>query len=315
MKPRQLAIIVKDNAYGLTRDAAILTTPLENLGWVVSMLSPTDRSWKDTPRYKRILTRHKFDTVVHLESIGHPWIGAGKRNFLIPNSECFPHKNLRKLKRFNGILAKTADVHTRFALAPTQITTLGFTSNDRQRNVPKDWNRFLHLAGGSIHKGTDSILSLWQKHPEWPELVLIQKADMAPRDVPANVTLITKHLSDDDLAKLQNTCGMHLCPSRCEGWGHHIVEGMSCGALILTTNAPPMNQHITDDLGVLVNYETTEPRNIGTDYHVTEKALEAQIIRMIDMPDADKIRMGLAARAKYKTITRDFEANVNRIFA
>ena len=48
-----------------------------------------------------------------------------------------------------------------------------------------------------------------------------------------------------------------MCPSLIEGWGQYIDEGRRAKAVILTLNAPPMNELITDksngfSTGVLV---------------------------------------------------------------
>jgi hypothetical protein len=45
---------------------------------------------------------------------------------------------------------------------------------------------------------------------------------------------------------LQSVAEVHMCPSLIEGWGQYIDEGRRAKAVVLTLDAPPMNELITD---------------------------------------------------------------------
>ena len=55
---------------------------------------------------------------------------------------------------------------------------------------------------------------------------------------------------------LQSVADVHMCPSLIEGWGQYIDEGRRAKAVVLTLDAPPMNELISDKAdsatGVLV---------------------------------------------------------------
>jgi glycosyltransferase involved in cell wall biosynthesis len=95
---------------------------------------------------------------------------------------------------------------------------------------------------------------------------------------------------------MQNRHAFHLCPSETEGFGHHLVEGMSVGAVTLATDAPPMNEMITNERGVLVAYARTSTQQLATTYFVDEAALEAGVERMLSL-DANGRRV-LSERAR-----------------
>ena len=310
MTIRDIAIVGRNNKYGLTRDAEILRQALASIGVEAVLFDTRKRSWMHRLRRTKVA-----DLVVHLERVHPAWLAPASRHVLIPNQERFPRRHIRRLQRIDRVLAKTRHAEERFAALGVESSYLGFISPDRyEPNVRRDWKRFFHLAGGSTLKGTEDILALWRAHPEWPELVLVQKKDNAPESVPPNVTLRSGYLADGELKRLQNACGVHLCPSRSEGWGHNIVEALSCGAVALTTDAPPMNEHVTHDCGVLVPTSRSEPRHLGRKFFVNYRALEAAIERLVaGSPDAAR-PIGKKARERFELLSREFHTQIREWF-
>jgi glycosyltransferase involved in cell wall biosynthesis len=310
MTMRDIAIVGRNNRYGLTRDAEILRQGLESVGVRATVFDRRKRALMDRLRRRKVA-----GLVVHLERIHPAWLGAANRHVLIPNQERFPKRHIGRLRRVDRVLAKTQHAREIFAGFGVDSACLGFTSPDRyEPSVPRDWKRFFHLAGGSTLKGTEDVLALWDAHPEWPELVLVQKQANAPESVPPNVTLRYGYLDDDELKRLQNACGVHLCPSRSEGWGHNIVEAMSCGAVVVTTDAPPMNEHVTADCGVLVPASRSEPRHLGYKFFVDQHALEAAIARLVaESPDAAR-SLGIKARKRFEELSRGFTVQLHTVF-
>ena len=310
MTIHDVAIVGRHNRYGLSRDADILRQALECLGIQAVALDKRKRSWMD-----RLRRRMVADLVVHLERVHPAWLGAARRHVLIPNQERFPKRHLGRLRRVDRVLAKTRHAQEIFAGLGVASVCLGFTSPDRyDPAVPRDGKRFFHLAGGSTLKGTEDLLALWAAHPEWPELVLVQKQANAPESVPSNVTLHGDYLDDDALKQLQNACGVHLCPSRSEGWGHNIVEAMSCGVAVVTTDAPPMNEHVTADCGVLVPASRSEPRHLGRNFFVDSFALETTVAQLVTAsPDAAQ-SLGAKARERFEKLNRVFVTQLCAVF-
>ena len=188
-----------------------------------------------------------------------------------------------------------------FSAHHRDVRHVGFTSPDRRLpGSEPDYRRAFHLAGRSTFKGTAALLAAWRAHPHWPTLTLVQHPDNAPGDVPPNVELVATHLDDDALRKLQNACGLHLCPSLAEGWGHYIVEAMSCGALVVTTDAPPMNELVSVERGLLVRAGDGKPRHLGQTFEVDPDALARTIDEALAASPNEASARAAAARAWFE---------------
>jgi len=297
-------ILGRSNGVGLDRDASLLGSALEAAGMTVK-----------TPPLRSIRAlfsgEFKADTAFHLERVAPWWKYKARRHFLIPNQERFPERLLGRLKMIDRVLVKSRHAQEIFSRHHAAVDYIGFTSEDRVLDaVAPDYGRFFHLAGKSTLKNTEVLLRLWARHPEWPVLTLVQHPDNAPATVPGNVDLVSRYLPDAELRQMQNQCGLHLCPSLSEGWGHYITEAMSCRAVAMVTDAPPMNELVDASRGVVVPYGKTEPRHLGMNFHIREDLLQEAITAVIAMPSAEKSALGAAARSWFLENDRAFRERI-----
>lgn len=292
MKTVKTALILgRRNGVGLDRDSDLLAGLLNEGG--VSVKIPRLRNLCDG--WSR---EYLAEAAFHLERVA-PWWWRRKarRHILIPNQERFPRRLINRLGRMDEIWCKSRHAEEAFKQLHPNVRFIGFTSNDRSLpGVDPDYRSFFHLAGKSTMKNTDLLLDLWAHHPEWPRLTVVQHPSNAPKRVPGNVNLISRYLKDDELRALQNSHGIHLCPSLSEGWGHYIVEAMSCRAVVVTTDAPPMNELVSADRGVLVPSASSEPRCLGTVYRTLPREIETVIESLTGMSGDEKRQLGVSAR-------------------
>jgi glycosyltransferase involved in cell wall biosynthesis len=307
---RQLRIVARTNRVGMDRDVRLLAEALSARG-----TPPIFSHYRSISPLRRFFGRPRADeTLIFLERVTARWLRTAGRYVLVPNQERFAPRLVPLLARMEHILCKTEHAREIFAALHPSVHLIGFTSEDRALpGVVPDYGRFFHLAGGSSLKGTADLVELWRRHPEWPPLTLVQhRRGAAPGSLPANVERIERYLSDAELRALQNACGVHLCPSRSEGWGHYIVEAMSCGAVTLTTDAPPMNELVEPERGVLVPWDRREPRKLGYDFFADVPALERAIADLIARSSAEKAALGGAARAWFEANDAAFRRRLDR---
>lgn len=145
------------------------------------------------------------------------------------------------------------------------------------------------------------MIALWQRVTRSPTLTVLQSPRTAqPIDPPAaNIIHRIDYIDDGELRRMQNAHRFHLCPSETEGFGHYIVEAMSVGAVVVTTDGEPMNELVTPERGVLVASGRTGTQHLAATYHFDDDAMAATIERLIAMPDTELDRLGACARSWY----------------
>jgi glycosyltransferase involved in cell wall biosynthesis len=239
-----------------------------------------------------------FDVVLFLERIAEQWLHIATHTVLMPNPEWFRDEFIELLDGIDVVFAKTLDAVRAFEARGCTVVHTGFTSRDQfLPEVDRRFDRWLHVAGLNQQKGTHTVVDVWAANPDFPELTIVQTPpEKLRRPPPPNVALFEAYLPAAIVQVLQNTSGVHVCPSEAEGWGHYIVEGLSVGAVVLTTDAPPMNEHVTPDHGVLCPYATSVPQRFGTAYHVAPDDLAAAVRSTLNRDVEDLCGMGRRAR-------------------
>ena len=306
----KINIIASTNGVGLDRDVDLIHGTLSSAGFDVAVshcrgISPLRRIFPSKPR---------FDANIFLERVFPRWLGSAKTNLLIPNQERFPHRHIKHLAKIDHILCKSRHAEEIFTHLGYSTQFISFTSTDLlDASITPDYQSFFHLAGRSTLKGTETILALWKKHPEWPKLTIVQCQENAPASVPNNVNLITDYIPHDEIKSLLNAHGIHLCTSLSEGWGHYIVEAMSCKAVVVTTAAPPMNELITPARGIPVPYHRSEPRHLGTNFYIDPDKLESNIKDLLLMTAEKKQAYGESARSWFDKNDQQFRQRLPQV--
>ncbi len=265
----KINIIARDNSAGLTADINILTELFLKRGWEVDF---TD--YKSLRRFA-LWSYNAYDLNIFLQWANPAWLRIARKNILIPNPEWFKDKWLQSLNRFDGIFCKTKHAVEIFKKENPNTLFTSFTSKDKSlTGIRKNYHNYLHVAGKSKMKGTDIIVKTWIKNPDFPHLFVIWRNVNHKIHNFKNLTFISEYINDDELKLLMNKCAVHICTSSAEGFGHSICESLSCGALIISTDAPPMNELIRPQRGILVKPIRQEKKKLSHAFFIDVTGLE-----------------------------------------
>ena len=323
-------IVACDSGGGLSTDLDILTNLLWALGCRVRINGwPTRRQRNDTEIVGRLIGRLRYeyalvagpsyDMNMFIEHISPRFIPQARLNCLIPNPEWFREGNMPHMSQIDWVLCKTMSAveacdglarHTRY---------LGFTSPDKlSEDVARpDEIVCLHIAGASSWKGTAAVVEAWRRRPDWPHLVIIRNPNqygggpLMEFPLVPNITFVDRRIDARELREYQNACAVHVCPSEAEGFGHIIVEAMSCEAVVVTTDGAPMNEIVMTNRGLLARVSHTEPMRRATRYFVDVDDLGRQIDRVLAMKPDERRALGKNARQWYLTQRENFASAMN----
>jgi len=225
ISPKTINIITNHhNKVGMHRDRLLLNYVLKELGH------------KTTNVHYQGKTCPRADINIFVEpyEFTFPYFKKAKKNWVIANLECF-HSGLEKFPDLL-FLARTRHSYDVLNEKGLQVIYVGFYTTDFYDPHVKREKKFIHIMGQSPFKNTRAVLDAWQKL-DYP-LTLIGSI---PIKTSRNVKTI-QWVSDELMKKLQNNHLFHLCPSSYEGFGHYIHEAHGVGAVVISTDAPPMNE-------------------------------------------------------------------------
>lgn len=282
---RSVALVSRDNGVGLTNDMCLLDAMLTDAGYHVSRVD-----WQS-------LTMPRYDIAIFLELWNPRLLRFANRTIGIFNLEWFQRRWTIGLHSCAQLWTKSGEAQYLFynQLGLRKSFYTGFMSRDMYSpDVPRELTA-VHLRGKSSLKGTHAVLEAWATNPDLPPLTVISSESLR---VPAGVRLLHR-LTDEQLSHELNRAQIHVCPSETEGWGHYIVEGMSVGAIVITTDAAPMSEHITPETGFLITPVSRCQHGMATAWCVDAPGIAKAVRTAAGMSPAARAAMGERARLRF----------------
>jgi glycosyltransferase involved in cell wall biosynthesis len=284
------------NGVGLQREYEILRDILIPAGHAV-----TGVDFQNTSRCP------PADVNLFLETVVPSVFSASPENWVMPNPEWWHDEYQRALPAVTRVLCKTHHAYELFRkLAGDRACYVGFMSRDLYQADVERKPRFLHLAGNSQLKNTEAILKAWKKLPYRLTVVspyYYRQASKLPH------VKAYERVSDDKLRQLMNSRQFHLCPSKYEGFGHYIHEAMGVGAVVVTSDGPPMNElSLPKDLLV--------PTTLGANmclarlHEVTAEAVIDRVRHVAKLSSTRIQEISRASRAHFEQERSSFRARI-----
>ena len=341
-------IILAADTQGLHNDANILRNILDGYDIIVKVFNSGSISSIDESSinfYNFVNSINDDDILIFIENI--PFIKnkldkniiKEHKTIFIPNFERLNNKESNMLKNyninnniyellesFNYVFCKNYFIYyslkhiynvkkLKFNLEYT-----GFTSiiMDINKNVCEK-NTIVHNRGTSPYKNTIDILKTWKLYSELPKLTFKYSKILFPEQKNvleecikenAKINVISEKLMDNEYKNFLEKYEIFLCPSFNEGFGHYINEARGMGKLIISIDAPPMNELIIDNYnGFLVKPNIRGIFSISqgfietnNSFHFDPKDLYEKIKYVMNISDKKRTRIKKNAIESFKEL-------------
>jgi glycosyltransferase involved in cell wall biosynthesis len=277
-------IILSADSQGLYNDANILRNILDGYDIIIKQFDSIQMilSGDSQDLYNFINSVDKSDILIFIENIPYLNKKIDKniikeyKTILIPNFERLTNWRTKMLKNYNinnGIYELLESFNYVFCKnyfiyyslkhiynvknLKFNLEYTGFTSiiQDINKNV-YDKNTIVHNRGTSPYKNSRDILKTWKLYPNLPELTFKYNGTFYSEEKDeynecikenAKINVISDKLMDNEYKNFLEKYEIFLCPSFNEGFGHYINEARGMGKLIISIDAPPMNELIIDN--------------------------------------------------------------------
>lgn len=271
---------------GLYQDAVLVAGLLRELGHEPQIVNYIDSEPAGCMWSRR--KQPRAELALMFEVVDPTFFGCSPRRWWIPNAEWTFECYLDHLNKFEHVLCKTRDCERLLRTRTDRAIYTGFMSRDQYQDAPRE-RAFFHACRGSTAKGTEALRGAWSLMGSGaPELVIAER------------------LSPEALRAEQNRCRFHLCMSEYEGWGHCIHEGLSVGAVVVTTDAPPMSE--VAGAAYWIPSVSSSPYNLAKLHKVEPEGVKQAVEWCLGLSDTDIESISAAARAAYETETSSFRA-------
>lgn len=341
---KSMLIVLPSDSTGLIHDALVFEEYFKKFMKDLQITIITPKNQFDQ---KSIQNEKKVDFVLYLETMTNDNVGLifdSKYCMFMINQEFFFYDSIKKKIRdyqFKNKITEKRDIDlficktkegVRFleeivGIKNNKIFYTKFSTIFPTLQLKKNYSKMFHGAGRSHLKGTDIVLNTWEKNKgKLPELVILcydscldnlkkyLKSDILDNSNTYNVTLMKEKQPYEDVVKLKNEIGFHLCPSMIEGYGHYLNEARIVSAVTMTLDAPPMNEIIDDTCGILIPYtQKLERTNKSNMYLTTEKNILEGVERMLKLTDQERDKLGCNARKKYEEDTNFFAERIKEL--
>ena len=196
---------------------------------------------------------------------------AGK-NIFIPNPEWTYKTWIPYLQNIDEIWCKTDEAVEIFSSLHPNVKYIGWTSIAKKPAEKKNFHKALVLSGKNIYRHPQVVVDAYvlaaaNNEIKLPELHIVcdgtrMKVEI-PESVKDKIVLHSETLKQNVYDELVDECGLSICISGSEGFGHAVNEAASSGSILLLNTILPFKEFNYPALWVDTDKTVPHPECLG----------------------------------------------------
>jgi hypothetical protein len=196
------------------------------------------------------------DINIFLEILNPSLFSYAAKNIWIPNIEWTPLTWVPYMDMVNEIWAKTHEAESIIGdLTSTTVRYIGWTSLSKETSSNKDYDKAIVPLGKNPNREIDVLFNAYEKinligPVDFYNLPLLHVVSWKPIEVPSTISdrvVVHDKLSDEEYDKLLTECGLCICLSKAEGFGHAVNEAMSAGCSMIVSSIAPFLEDVVGE--------------------------------------------------------------------
>jgi len=199
---------------------------------------------------------------IFLEIVNPCLLSYAGYNVWIPNPEWTYQTWITYIPMMDSIWVKTREAEEIFSEFTKKVQYIGWTSIDKIYEPKKNYSKAIVLVGKNFYRNPKPLIKayydIFKTDPDLftklPELHIPRNEEevqfYVPPELGYKVTLYDTMI-ESDYDKLLHECGLAICLSNCEGFGHAVNEAMSAGCNLLLSPIKPFQEMTNNSLDVL----------------------------------------------------------------
>jgi hypothetical protein len=239
----------------------------------------------DTLKFRRVINNQpecdEAEINVFLEVLNPSLFTYAAKNILIPNHEWTYKAWIPYLQSLDEIWCKTHQAVDIFSKLHSNVKYIGWTSIAKGIPEKKNFHKAIVVTGKNVFRHPQLIVDAYalavEKEMKVPELHIVYDGSRLRVDIPD--TLSTKIISHSTTMKqgeydaLLQECGLAICCSGAEGFGHAVNEAASTGSVLLLNDIQPFKEFGYETIWVKTEKDVEHPECLGLISKTTPEAV------------------------------------------